>query len=61
MSEPTSYPPETVLTRPELAGWMRCTPANLDAMRLRCIRISERKTVYLMKHVLEDLDRKAVA
>lgn len=57
--EPKAYAPETILTREQLAAWLQVSPETLDALSLRCIVVSERNRRYLVKHVLDDLDKLA--
>lgn len=58
---PMAYAPETILTRDQLAAWLQVSGDMVDAMGFRCITISERKRRYLVKHILEDLDKRAAA
>lgn len=60
--EPRSYSPETILTLDQLAEWFQVSTDMIDTMGFRSISLGQgRKKRFLVRHVLEDLDRKAAA
>jgi hypothetical protein len=57
---PKAYQPETVLTLEQLAEWLQLGRDSVMAMGFRYIEApgKQDRRRYLMKHILEDLDRK---
>lgn len=56
---PKAYPPETVLTTEEVAGWLDVHPKTVRTLGIRTVRLGHSTVRYLAKHVLEYLEKRA--
>lgn len=59
--EPIGYSPETVLTLPEVARWLRISERQAERMNIPCFYLGDRTRRYLVKTLVEFCEKREVA